>query len=41
MRMRFSRGTTLQHALILPAVCYLYILYYALKGSRPTANAGA
>jgi FHS family L-fucose permease-like MFS transporter len=25
----------IQHAFILPAVCYLYILYYALKGSRP------
>jgi MFS transporter, FHS family, L-fucose permease len=24
-----------QHALLLPAVCYVYILYYALKGSRP------
>ncbi len=25
----------IQHAFILPALCYLYILYYALKGSRP------
>jgi FHS family L-fucose permease-like MFS transporter len=25
----------IQHALFLPAVCYLYILFYALKGSKP------
>jgi FHS family L-fucose permease-like MFS transporter len=24
-----------QHAFILPAICYLYILYYGLKGSKP------
>jgi MFS transporter, FHS family, L-fucose permease len=24
----------IQHAFILPALCYLYIIYYALKGSR-------
>jgi MFS transporter, FHS family, L-fucose permease len=29
----------IHHAFILPAVCYLYILYYALKGSRPTVFA--
>jgi len=23
------------HAFILPAVCYLYIIYYAFRGSRP------
>jgi FHS family L-fucose permease-like MFS transporter len=27
----------IHHAFIIPAVCYLYILYYALRGSRPTA----
>ncbi|MEQ1472168.1 MAG: sugar MFS transporter [Candidatus Acidiferrum sp.] len=26
----------IHHAFILPAVCYLYILYYAVAGSRPT-----
>lgn len=26
----------IHHAFILPAICYLYILYYALRGSRPT-----
>jgi MFS transporter, FHS family, L-fucose permease len=31
----------IQHAFILPAACYLYILYYALKGSRPAASARA
>jgi FHS family L-fucose permease-like MFS transporter len=31
----------IQHAFVLPAVCYLYILYYALRGSRPTAVARA
>lgn len=29
----------IHHAFIIPAVCYLYILYYALRGSRPTAFA--
>jgi MFS transporter, FHS family, L-fucose permease len=29
----------IQHAFILPAVCYLYILFYALKGSRPVGAA--
>jgi FHS family L-fucose permease-like MFS transporter len=29
----------IQHAFVLPAVCYLYILYYAIKGSRPDAGA--
>jgi FHS family L-fucose permease-like MFS transporter len=24
-----------QHAFILPALCYIYIFYYALRGSRP------
>lgn len=25
----------LHHAFVLPAICYLYIVYYAFKGSRP------
>jgi FHS family L-fucose permease-like MFS transporter len=29
----------LQHAFILPAICYLYILYYAFKGSEPVVTA--
>jgi MFS transporter, FHS family, L-fucose permease len=29
----------IQRAFILPAVCYLYILFYALKGSRPVVAA--
>ncbi|HXA76724.1 MAG TPA: hypothetical protein VNV41_06285 [Candidatus Acidoferrales bacterium] len=28
----------IQHAFILPPLCYLYILYYALRGSRPDAG---
>jgi MFS transporter, FHS family, L-fucose permease len=31
----------IQHAFILPAACYLYILYYSLKGSRVVPIAGA
>jgi MFS transporter, FHS family, L-fucose permease len=31
----------IQHAFVLPAACYLYILYYALRGSRPTVVARA
>jgi FHS family L-fucose permease-like MFS transporter len=26
----------IQHAFVLPAICYLYIFYYGLKGSKPT-----
>ena len=26
----------IHHAFIIPAICYIYILYYALRGSRPT-----
>jgi FHS family L-fucose permease-like MFS transporter len=29
----------LQHSFILPAICYLYIVYYALKGSKPGVTA--
>ena len=29
----------LHHAFILPAICYLYIVYYAFRGSRPIATA--
>lgn len=29
----------IQHAFLLPAACYVYILYYALKGSRPAVSA--
>ncbi|MFZ0520845.1 MAG: sugar MFS transporter [Candidatus Acidiferrales bacterium] len=29
----------IHHAFILPVLCYLYIAYYALHGSRPTAPA--
>ena len=29
----------IHHAFFLPAICYLYIVYYALKGSRPVVPA--
>jgi FHS family L-fucose permease-like MFS transporter len=29
----------IHHAFILPAICYLYIVFYAFKGSRPVAVA--
>jgi FHS family L-fucose permease-like MFS transporter len=29
----------IHHAFFLPVVCYLYIVYYALRGSKPTASA--
>jgi MFS transporter, FHS family, L-fucose permease len=29
----------LQHAFILPAICYLYIVYYAFRGSKPLVRA--
>jgi FHS family L-fucose permease-like MFS transporter len=28
----------IQHSFVLPIACYLYILYYALKGSQPAAG---
>jgi FHS family L-fucose permease-like MFS transporter len=28
----------LHHAFILPVICYLYIVYYALKGSKPNSE---
>jgi len=29
----------IHHAFILPVICYLYIVFYALKGSKPVARA--
>src|SRR5258708_28682795 len=29
----------IHHAFFLPAICYLYIVYYAFKGSRPQVPA--
>jgi FHS family L-fucose permease-like MFS transporter len=29
----------IHHAFFLPVICYRYIFYYALAGSKPTANA--
>jgi MFS transporter, FHS family, L-fucose permease len=26
------------HAFVLPVICYLYILFYALSGSRPNSE---
>ena len=31
----------IHHAFILPAICYLYIVYYAFKGSKPKVSAPA
>ena len=28
----------LHHAFVLPVMCYLYILFYALRGSRPNSE---
>ena len=28
----------LHHAFVLPVLCYLYILFYALKGSKPNSE---
>jgi FHS family L-fucose permease-like MFS transporter len=28
----------LHHAFVLPVICYLYILYYALSGSKPNSE---
>src|SRR5262249_36110224 len=29
----------IHHAFVLPVLCYLYIVYYALRGSKPTVTA--
>jgi FHS family L-fucose permease-like MFS transporter len=29
----------IHHAFILPVLCYLYIVYYAFRGSRPVVPA--
>jgi FHS family L-fucose permease-like MFS transporter len=29
----------IHHAFFLPVICYLYIVFYALKGSKPTVTA--
>lgn len=39
--LNYAEVMLIQLALILPAICYLYILYYALRGSRPIAAARA
>ena len=32
-------GIGIHHAFLLPVVCYLYIVYYAFRGSRPVVPA--
>jgi FHS family L-fucose permease-like MFS transporter len=29
----------IHHAFILPVICYLYIVYYAFRGSKPVVTA--
>jgi len=33
-----SWGQGIHYALLIPAVCYLYILFYAVSGSRPNSE---
>ena len=28
----------IQHAFVIPVICYLYILYYGLSGSKPNSE---
>jgi len=28
----------LHHAFVIPVICYLYVLYYGLRGSRPNSE---
>jgi FHS family L-fucose permease-like MFS transporter len=28
----------LHHAFVIPVICYLYILYYGLRGSKPNSE---
>src|SRR2546421_1655919 len=37
----FADHIGIHHAFILPVVCYAYIVYYGLRGSRPVVPAGA
>jgi MFS transporter, FHS family, L-fucose permease len=34
----FADHVGLHHAFVLPVICYLYILFYALRGSRPNSE---
>ena len=34
-----DHATGMHHSFILPAICYLYIVYYAFKGSEPIVTA--
>jgi FHS family L-fucose permease-like MFS transporter len=34
---RISDATNIQTAFFVPLICYLYILYFALAGYRPTS----
>ncbi len=36
---RQFRRIGIHHAFILPALCYVYIFYYAVRGSRPVGVA--
>jgi hypothetical protein len=33
-----SQRIGIRHAFILPAICYLYIVFYAFRGSKPAAR---
>ncbi len=33
-----SDASNIQKAFIVPLICYLYVLYFALRGYRPTAS---
>jgi FHS family L-fucose permease-like MFS transporter len=38
---RLANGIGLQHAFIIPALCYVFIAYYGFVGSKPVRTAGA
>jgi MFS transporter, FHS family, L-fucose permease len=38
---KLADATTIQHSFIIPAICYLFIAYYGLWGSKPTRSVTA
>jgi FHS family L-fucose permease-like MFS transporter len=38
MKRAMADSIGIHHAFILPVICYLYILLYALRGSKPNSE---
>jgi FHS family L-fucose permease-like MFS transporter len=34
---RISDASNIQRAFVMPLICYLYVIYFAMRGYRPSA----